>query len=335
MSESSVTSPPPHTQSWATRHGLGKTIERSLVELQVVYWARCKAKTEDAMHKLKSHNEQIQHLNLVLSLVGQLNAKVTDSGDAQKLRDALDVSPELIWQINTAIKNAKFSEPPFDAEKTGKTDLQPTSKPGPGFSQEYTKLSELALACSLSAIEEAGQGNEGMLYLLLLKLGNTFLGDFPDDLGGLLANDKKELKRVAQLMIPQKVPYDLPVTADAVNEENNWIEFNKNYLIFFEGEQWIRNHSIGLFAKINRLYTEKMTKKLEGLVFGGLSREHDGPSLFRAIKTVQMEITKATNDLQTDTMLTNARFQETSAAVSGIKDAIEKMFGSLEKILSR
>jgi hypothetical protein len=281
-------------------------VESMMFKLYVRKWASSQKETDDKMQALEGVNAQLSRLNSLLAKLGKLQTQVGDSGDANKLVDALNKDPGLIYQINQEIKQAALPEHPFrnsEGSASEKWDKHTPKVTDPAF--------ELALR--VQVLKDFGARDLPSIdwwFKNKLNVQITTLGRVTDqqwkDLANAMINPAPAGQ--TQLIVHGSLPVDNAVGTG--------------------GWAWYTS------GELSRDFALRFNEAHASRVPGGLTPSHTGADLYGAVQIVKAEISNLGNRLQSSTSTVNQSMQVTTAIMSAITDMTQKMFDAKSKALN-
>lgn len=325
------------------------SIETRVSLAALTFWEDCNAKSTDSMAQLSAINADLRELNDLLAPLGGLDAALSGKTTKEDLKKFLDAKPELMYQINGAMKRAGLTlfektdpgSPAFAYRNFGISEydqnmgVQDAARPADLIAHER----RWAVRTLMTAVPSGAPGgttpvwNEWYRAAAALVL-NRKVSDMPSDPRRLSDTDWQTIGDSLCLI-------NVPESSKMQRYRKTLAEFD------FSGEAFFGLGSVnkrfdlkGITYNQMQYVIEDMTNKaIEGFewemdrrVFGGLNKTFAPADVIRALGEVKAMVSKLSNDLQAKTIDVNTDLQRTMAALNMFLDPFKKYMDAMASI---
>ena len=270
-------------------------IRARALNLYLKKWDLSQTNADSKLSELEDINRKLGDVNRLLAELGKLQIRVTDSGDAQKLKTTLNGDPGWLTEINGLIDKANLTPPLF-----------PNSVDDGWGAPDSGQITNAARRIGSARADEARKVLQAMSDADFQELSKRLSADGSVPISKSRMSESNWVNLVNRMLAPlgwnnlERFAF-LPDSSANASEQ----KFNREF-----------NDAVALHKP------------------GGLRETYTGADVYAAVQTLRGEVTNLSNQLQSKSTAVNQAMQRTTAITQAIADLIQKFFGSLDKILS-
>jgi hypothetical protein len=317
------------------------TMEGKLCAFYLRSWDQKNTAATNEMERLRELNDRLKLLNELMSPLGTIQAKMGDDNSNGSLIRAVDANPDLLYQINQKMKEAGLKL--FPKTQDGKSGpayehFGLVRRPQRSGVTEAKMPADLFPHASQWAVKSRMTDNESEWTQTYKAVAENLLNrTLPANPKSVTDQDWNDLARI---IFTDAVPDSLPPRTPTVWTNTQGTTEPVAYVIFDERRVELRpsppirdEQFVSFVREIGARRITDFGWEMDLRVTGGLNKSFDGPAIFKALQDVKAEISDISNRVQAKTVDVNSALQRASASLNAVVELINRLFGTLGKVL--